>query len=76
MAAVLSRRARDLLAVLAAGVGVALVSGAFDNAWDRFDRVGLLYAAAAGAMWAAYIVLSQRTGRAFAGLDGLALALV
>ena len=27
-------------------------------------------------MWAAYIVLSQRTGRAFAGLDGLALALV
>ena len=41
-----------------------------------FDKVGLAFAATAGAMWAAYIVLSQRTGRAFAGLDGLALALV
>jgi inner membrane transporter RhtA len=27
-------------------------------------------------MWAAYIVLSQRTGKAFGGLDGLALALI
>ena len=27
-------------------------------------------------MWAAYIVLSQRTGTLFTGLDGLALALV
>jgi inner membrane transporter RhtA len=76
LAAVLSRRPRDLLAVLAAGLGVALVSGAFDNAWDGFDKVGIAFAATAGAMWAAYIVLSQRTGRAFAGLDGLALALV
>jgi inner membrane transporter RhtA len=76
LAAVLSRRPRDLLAVLAAGLGVALVSGAFDSGWDRFDKVGIAFAATAGAMWAAYIVLSQRTGRAFAGLDGLALALV
>jgi inner membrane transporter RhtA len=76
LAAALSRRPRDLLAVLAAGVGVALVSGAFDNAWDRFDRTGIAFAAVAGAMWAAYIVLSQRTGRAFPGLDGLAIALV
>ena len=76
LAAVLSRRPRDLVAVLAAGLGVALVSGAFDNAWDTFDKVGIAFAATAGAMWAAYIVLSQRTGRAFAGLDGLALALV
>ncbi|MEO7447943.1 MAG: EamA family transporter [Humibacillus sp.] len=76
LAAVLSRRPRDLVAVLAAGVGVALVSGAFDNAWERFDRVGIAFAAAAGVMWAAYIVLSQRTGRAFPGLDGLAIALV
>ena len=76
LAAVLSRRPRDLVAVLAAGLGVALVSGAFDSSWDRFDKVGIAFAATAGAMWAAYIVLSQRTGRAFAGLDGLALALV
>lgn len=76
LAAVLSRRPRDLLAVLAAGLGVALVSGAFDSSWDRFDKVGIVFAAIAGVMWAAYIVLSQRTGRAFRGLDGLALALV
>ena len=76
LAAVLSRRARDLVAVVAAGLGVALVSGALGSAWGRFDPVGIVFAAIAGVMWAAYIVLSQRTGRAFAGLDGLALALV
>ena len=72
-----SRRPRDLVAVVAAALGVALVSGALrQRSWDRFDKVGIAFAAIAGAMWAAYIVLSQRTGRAFAGLDGLALALV
>jgi inner membrane transporter RhtA len=76
LAAVLSRRGRDLVAVVAAGLGVVLVSGALGAAWARFEPVGILFAALAGAMWAAYIVLSQRTGRAFAGLDGLALALV
>ncbi len=76
LAAVLSRRPRDLLAVLAAAAGVVLVSGALGAAWDRFDHVGIAWAATAGAMWAAYIVLSQRTGSAFEGLDGLALALV
>ena len=76
LAAVLSRRPRDVAAVLAAGLGVALVSGATDATWGRFEPIGLLWAAVAGAMWAAYIVLSQRTGTLFNGLDGLALALV
>lgn len=76
LAAVLSRRGRDLAAVVAAGLGVLLVSGAIGASWGRFEPVGIFFAALAGAMWAAYIVLSQRTGRAFAGLDGLALALV
>ncbi|MEO7754671.1 MAG: EamA family transporter [Terracoccus sp.] len=76
LAAVLSRRPRDLAAVLAAAVGVALVSGAAGADWGRFAPVGLAWAAVAGAMWAAYIMLSQRTGTAFAGLDGLALALI
>ena len=76
LAAILSRRPRDFVAVAAAALGVALVSGAFGSAWDRFDRIGILFAAIAGLMWAAYIVLSQRTGRAFQGLDGLALALI
>ena len=76
LAAILSRRPRDFLAVAAAALGVALVSGAFDSSWDRYDRVGILFAAIAGVMWAAYIIMSQRTGRAFQGLDGLALALI
>ena len=76
LAAVLSRRPRDFVAVAAATLGVALVSGAVDSSWNRFDRIGILFAATAGLMWAAYIVLSQRTGKAFRGLDGLALALI
>ena len=76
LAAVLSRRPRDVAAVLAAGLGVALVSGATGASWGRFEPIGLFWAAVAGAMWAAYIVLSQRTGTLFSGLDGLALALV
>ncbi len=76
LAAILSRRPRDFLAVAAAALGVALVSGAFDSSWNRFDRIGILFAAIAGVMWAAYIVMSQRTGKAFQGLDGLALALI
>lgn len=76
LAAVLSRRPRDIVAVLAAGLGVALVSGATGATWDRFEPIGLFWALVAGAMWAAYIMLSQRTGTLFTGLDGLALALV
>jgi len=75
LAAVLSRRAHDFIAVAAAAVGVALVSGALDATWGRFEPIGLFWAAVAGVMWAAYIVLSQRTGVLFEGLDGLALAL-
>ena len=40
------------------------------------DLIGLGLAALAGACWAAYIVLSKRTGAAFSQLDGLALAMV
>lgn len=76
LAAVLSRRARDLAAVAAAALGVALVSGAFDAGWGGLAPVGLFWAAVTGVLWAAYIVLSQRTGSVVDGLDGLALALV
>lgn len=41
----------------------------------ELDPVGVLFAAGAGAMWAAYILLSARTSRAFARLDGLAIAM-
>lgn len=40
------------------------------------NLVGGAFAAGAGVLWAAYIVLSQRAGGRFAKLDGLALAMV
>ncbi len=76
LAAALSRRVLDVAAVVAAGAGVALVSGALGASWGRFEPIGIVWALVAGALWAAYIVMSQRTGFAFEGLDGLALALV
>lgn len=76
LAAFQSRRGRDWIAVSAAAGGVALVSGALETSWAELDRVGILLAATAGALWAAYIVLSQRTGREFEKLEGLALAMV
>ena len=76
LAAALSPRPRNVIAVAAAAVGVVLVSGVLHTSWSRLDLVGVGFAALAGVMWAAYIVLSQRTGKAFGGLDGLALALI
>ncbi|GGK74583.1 membrane protein [Ornithinimicrobium pekingense] len=76
LAAVLSRRARDLVAVAAALVGVVLISEALTTPWSELDLVGIGLAAAAGACWAAYIVLSRRTGARFAGLDGIALCML
>ncbi|MFI6894991.1 EamA family transporter [Streptomyces sp. NPDC050256] len=67
---------RRLVNVVWAGLalgGVLLLSG---GGFDRLDPVGAAYALAAGAMWAAYIVFSARTGRRFPQADGLALALV
>jgi inner membrane transporter RhtA len=73
---VLSRRLVDVLAVLCAGGGVLLISQALSVPFADLDLLGLGLAAVAGACWAAYIVLSKRTGAAFSQLDGLALALV
>jgi inner membrane transporter RhtA len=75
LATVLSRRVRDLGAVLAAGAGVVLISQALSVPLASLDWVGLGLAAAAGACWAAYILLSGRTGAQFESLDGLALAM-
>ncbi|WP_189834916.1 EamA family transporter [Streptomyces zaomyceticus] len=73
LSVVASRRLMNLLwAGLALG-GVVLLSG---GGFDRLDPVGAAFALAAGAMWAAYIVFSARTGRRFPQADGLALAMV
>lgn len=76
LAAVMSRRAADLAAVVAAGVGVVLISKALTEPLADLPWVGLALALTAGGLWAAYIVLSGRTGRAFDRLEGLALAMV
>lgn len=75
LAAVTSRRGRDLAAVGAALAGVFLISQALTTPWAELDLVGMLLAALAGACWAAYIVLSRRTGARFGGLDGIAICL-
>ncbi len=72
---VLSRRLLDYVAVAAAGAGVVLISEALTEPLSDLSWVGLLLAATAGAFWAAYILLSGRTGAEFAQLDGLAIAL-
>ena len=72
MAFAATRRRLDLLwAALAAG-GILLLSPGLG---DDLDLLGAALALLAGAFWAAYIVLSQRIGRIFAGGEGLALAM-
>jgi inner membrane transporter RhtA len=67
-----SRRPRDLVWVVLAALGVALLG--LEPA--DLDLLGVLLALLAGAAWAAYILLSARTGRMWPGLDGLAVASV
>ncbi len=72
IAIIASRRARDLLWVLLAGLGVVLLG--FEPA--GVTLAGVLFALLAGASWAAYILLSAETGRRWSGLQGLAVASV
>lgn len=67
-----SRQARDLVWVGLAAVGVLLLG--FEPADLTLAGVG--FALLAGAAWAAYILLSARTGARWPGLDGLAVASV
>lgn len=72
LSVVTSRRALSLVwAALALGGVVLLGRGGFDG----LDPAGAGFALAAGALWAAYILLSARTGRRFPQADGLALAM-
>lgn len=67
-----SRRARDLVWVALAAAGVLLLGlEPGDLTW-----AGVGFALLAGAAWAAYILLSARTGGRWPGLDGLAVASV
>ena len=70
-----SRGALDLLWVLLAAGGVVLLVGVGDVS-GGLDPFGAAMALLAGAFWAAYILLSARTGQVFPGGSGLALAMV
>ncbi|MEU2282018.1 EamA family transporter [Streptomyces sp. NPDC013178] len=67
-----SRRAINLLWAGLALAGVFLLGG---GGFADLDPLGTAFALGAGAMWAAYIVFSARTGRRFPQADGLALAM-
>ncbi|MFG2023366.1 DMT family transporter [Streptomyces sp. NPDC048825] len=67
-----SRRAINLVWAGLALAGVFLLGG---GGFSTLDPVGVAFALSAGAMWAAYIIFSARTGRRFPQADGLALAM-
>ncbi|HWF72712.1 MAG TPA: EamA family transporter [Solirubrobacteraceae bacterium] len=67
-----SRRPIDLLWVVLAAAGIiALTNGGTRH----LSAVGVGFALAAGCLWAGYILLNARVGRAFEGGTGLALAM-
>jgi inner membrane transporter RhtA len=70
VAVISSRRLRDLIWVLLAGAGVALLG----VSKATLSLAGIVFALLAGLAWACYILLSAQTGRRWPGLTGLALA--
>jgi inner membrane transporter RhtA len=75
LAAVLSRRLRDLTWVALAAVGVGLLGLADSHGTAHLDAVGVAFALIAGVFWAVYILLGARVGSAVPGHGGLAVAL-
>lgn len=72
VAIVASRRAADVLLVLLAGAGVALLGFTPHG----LTVGGVIFALVAAASWAGYILLSAETGRRWPGISGLAVASV
>ena len=73
-----SRRALDVLWVALAAAGILLLAPLgklFGLSSGGVDPLGAGLALLAGAFWASYIVLAGRTGRAYPGGAGLALAM-
>lgn len=66
-----ARSWRLIWLVLAFGGVLLLVR---NQAGWSVDMLGFLFALAAGAGWAAYILLSKRIGKSFKGLEGLAIS--
>ncbi|HEX8745492.1 MAG TPA: EamA family transporter [Thermoleophilaceae bacterium] len=73
VAVALSRRRLDLAWVALAATGVALFADRGEG--GSLDPAGVAFILAAAGFWAAYILMSARTGRAFPGGTGLTLAM-
>jgi inner membrane transporter RhtA len=71
LSVVVARRASAWVWAALALAGVALLGR---GGFDHLDPLGVLFAAGAGVLWVGYILMSARTGRRFARLDGLAIA--
>lgn len=69
VAAVASRRPRDVAAVATAALGVLLIA---DVRWSGSPS-GVLWALAAACLWAVYILLGKRVATAGNGLDDMAV---
>jgi inner membrane transporter RhtA len=67
-----SRRPLDALWIALAAAGILLLA---DPGGGSTDAAGVAFALAAAACWIAYIYLSKRTGAAFPGGSGLAIAM-
>jgi inner membrane transporter RhtA len=72
VALIASRRLLDLLCVLLAGAGIALLTPSIGSS---LDPVGVMLAFGAAAGWACFILLSRRLGQVVEGGAGLALAM-
>lgn len=71
LSVVIARRPSAWLWAGLALVGVALLGR---GGFDHLDPLGVVFAAGAGVLWVGYILMSARTGRRWARLDGLAIA--
>lgn len=69
-----SRRLLDGLWIVLAAGGIALLTLGHPTG-GALDLLGVLLALGAAAGWASYIVLTQRVGRSWPGIDGLAVSL-
>lgn len=76
LAAVLSRRGRDLIWVGLALVGMVILGVESTIGAESLDPLGVLFALIAGGFWALYILTSAKVGQVVQGTGGLAAALV
>jgi inner membrane transporter RhtA len=72
LSVVVSKRASSWIWAILAVIGVVLLGR---GTLHDLDPAGVGFALGAGVMWAAYILMSAKTGRHFERLDGLAIAM-